>query len=132
MGEREALVAGKETRIVGVGQAEFKFERGLPDKEGRKLGDRTVAAVWSAPLETRDGKIQSATVNEFDDGVLYGPSSVPGTVSDFPGACATEVTVRWLQLANEHLAGRLERQRNIGMAVGVALAALLIVLISFR
>lgn len=125
-------MAAKETRIVGVGQAEFKFERSLPDKEGRKIGDRTINAIWSTPLETKDGKIQSATVNELDDGVLYTPSSVPGTVSDFPGACATEVTVRWLQLANEHLAARLERLRNLGMAVGVALAALLIVLISFR
>lgn len=125
-------MTAKETRIVGVGPAEFRFERGLPDKDGRRIGDRTVVAVWSTPLETRDGKIQSATVNELDDGVLYSPSSVPGTVSDFPGACATEVTVRWLQLTNEHLAARLERLRNLGMAVGGALAALLIVLISFR
>lgn len=124
-------MADKESRIVGVGSAEFRFERAEPDKP-RKFGDRTLAAIWSAPLETTDGKIQTAIVNEFDDGFLYGPSSVPSTFSDFPGAAATEVTVRWLQMANEHMAIKLKRQRDIGMAVAVALAALLIVLISFR
>lgn len=125
-------MADKESRIVGVGGAEFRFERARPDREGRKVGERTLMAQWIAPLESRDGKIRTATVNEFDDGVLYGPSSVPSTLSDFPGAAATEVTIRWLQLANEELVARLERQRNIGMAVGVAVAALMIVVISFR
>lgn len=125
------MAQDKEIRIVGVGSAEFRFERGQPDK-ARKVGDRNLAAVWSAPLETTDGKIQTAIVNEFDDGILYGPSSVPSTFSDFPGAAATEVTVRWLQLANEHMAAQLKKQRDIGMAAAVAFAALVIVLISFR
>lgn len=122
----------KESRIVGVGGSEFKFERTEPDKAGRKIGERTLVAQWVAPLETADGQIQSATVNEFDDGILYGPSSVPGTFTDFPGAAAAEVTVRWLELGNQHLGARLERQRNIMLAAGIAAAALLIVLISFR
>ncbi|MGE5546747.1 MAG: hypothetical protein ACM33T_07615 [Solirubrobacterales bacterium] len=124
-------MAAKESRIVGVGSAEFKFERGMPDKE-RKIGDRKLVAVWTAPLETTDGKIHTATVNEFDDGILYGPSSVPGTFSDFPGAAAAEVTVRWLELANEGLVSKLKRQREVMMAAAVGLAALAIVLVSFR
>lgn len=126
------MMGRKESRIVGVGGGEFKFERAEPDKPGRKIGERTLVAQWVTPLEAADGRIQTATVNEFDDGILYGPSSVPGTFTDFPGAAAAEVTVRWLELANQHLAARMERQRNIALAAGIGMAAILIVLISFR
>jgi hypothetical protein len=119
------------TRIVGVNGREFTFERTEPEKAGRKIGDREVVALWVSPLQSRH-TLTNATVNEFDDGILYGPSSVPGTFSDFPGAAAAEVTVRWLELANEHLVGRLKRQREIMAVAAGILAAIAIVAVAFR
>ncbi len=121
-----------DQRTVGVGGAEFEFERGEPDKAGRKVGDRKLVAMWVSPMKGDTRGFATATVNEFDDGVLYGPSSVPGCFSDFAGAAAAEVTVRWLQLGNEHLATRLKRQREIALGIGGLLAVIAIVALSFR
>jgi hypothetical protein len=119
-------------RTVGVNGTEFKFERGAVDKAGRMVRDKEIVALWTTPLKASTGFLASATVNEFNDGVLYGPSSVPGTFSDFAGAAATEVTVRWLELTNEHLARKLKRQREmIAITAGfVAVAGILA--IAFR
>jgi hypothetical protein len=120
-----------EIRTVGVGGNEYTFERGAPDKE-RKIGDRKLAAVWVAPMPARDGTlVATATVNEFDDGVLYGPSSIPGVVSDFAGAAAAEVTVRWLEMATTQMAGKLRRQRDIALGTAGAVAAVAVAVISF-
>ncbi len=119
-------------RIIGVKGTEFKFERGPVDKFGRMVRDREIKALWTSPLKADTGFLSSATVNEFDDGVLYGPSSVPGTFSDFAGAAATEVTVRWLELTNEHLARKLKRQREwVMVAAGIA-SIIGILIIAFR
>lgn len=119
-------------RTVGVNGTEFTFERTEPGKAARRINDRKIAALWISPLEATTGAISSATVNEFDDGVLYGPSSVPGVFSDFAGAAAAEVTVRWLELANEHLIKRVKRQKDIMMAASGVLAMIAIIVIAFR
>lgn len=119
-------------RTVGVNGTEFTFERTEPGKAARRINDRMIKALWVSPLETADGSLSNATVNEFDDGVLYGPSSVPGVFSDFAGAAAAEVTVRWLELANEHLIRRVKRQKDIMLAVGGLIATVAIVAIAFR
>lgn len=124
-------MADRESRIAGVGGAEFRFERSIPDKAGRKVGERKIAAEWTAAIKGEDKSFASAVINEFDDGVLFGPSSVPGAVSDFAGAAAAEVTVRWLQLANQALDARLRRQREVSLAVGGLMAALLILALVF-
>ena len=121
-----------DSRIIGVGGSEFSFERTEPDKEGRKVGDRKLVARWLSPLPASDGTVATATVNEFDDGILYGPSSIPGCFSDFAGAAAAEVTVRWLELANSRLASKIKRQRDLAMVVGGAICAIAVVVISFR
>lgn len=118
-------------RTVGVNGREFTFERTHPNKDGRRIGERTVAAIWVSPMQSRK-TLANATVNEFDDGVLYGPSSVPGVFSDFPGAAAAEVTVRWLELANHHLANSVKRQRELMMMAAGILAAIAIIAIAFR
>ena len=94
--------------------------------------DREIKCLWVSPLQANTGFLASATVNEFDDGVLYGPSSVPGTFSDFAGAAAAEVTVRWLELTNEHLARKLKRQRDWMMAIGGFVSIAAVVAIAFR
>ncbi len=120
-----------ERRIVGVGGNEYTFERGTPDKE-RKVGERRLAAVWVAPMPAQDGTlIATATVNEFDDGILYGPSSIPGVVSDFAGAAAAEVTVRWLEGATTRMAGKLRRQRDIALGTAGAVVAVAVAVLSF-
>jgi hypothetical protein len=119
-------------RTVGVNGTEFKFERGAVDKAGRMVRDKEIVALWTSPLKANTGFLASATVNEFNDGVLYGPSSVPGTFSDFAGAAAAEVTVRWLELTNEHLARKLKRQREM-MAITAGFVAVAgILAIAFR
>lgn len=121
-----------DSRIIGVGGTEFSFERTEPDKEGRKIGDRKLVALWLSPLPASDGTVATATVNEFDDGILYGPSSIPGCFSDFAGAAAAEVTVRWLELANTKLASKIKRQRDMAMVIAGAFCAIAVVAISFR
>jgi len=121
-----------DTRIIGVGGSEFTFERTDPDKEGRKIGDRKLVALWLAPLPASDGTVATATVNEFDDGILYGPSSIPGCFSDFAGAAAAEVTVRWLELANVKLVSTVKRQRDIAVFIAGVVAVIAVVAISFR
>jgi len=120
-----------EKRIVGVNGSEFTFERGDTITAGRKINDRKLTAIWVSPMRTTKGTLATATVNEFDDGILCGPSSIPGVFSDFAGAAAAEVQVRWLELANEHLARKAKRQRDVMMAVGGGVAALAVVVISF-
>ncbi|MDA8232080.1 MAG: hypothetical protein M0006_12150 [Magnetospirillum sp.] len=121
-----------DIRTIGVRGTEFHFERSLPAKE-RKVGERKLAALWVAPLAAAGGgALAAATVHEFDDGILYGPSSIPGVFSDFPGAAAAEVTVRWLELTSEQLVIRAKRQRDIMMAAAGVIAAIAIVAISFR
>ncbi len=122
---------GGERRIVGVGGNEYTFERGGPDKD-RKVGERRLVAVWVAPMPAQDGTLAAtATVNEFDDGVLYGPSSIPGVVSDFAGAAAAEVTVRWLEMATTQMAGKLRRQRDLALGIAGTVAAVAVAVISF-
>jgi len=123
---------GDGFRTVGVKGTEFKFERAPIDKVGRMVRDREIKALWVSPLQANTGFLASATVNEFDDGVLYGPSSVPGTFSDFAGAAAAEVTVRWLELTNEHLARKLKRQRDWVMVVAGIFSMIAIIAIAFR
>jgi hypothetical protein len=123
---------GDGFRTVGVKGTEFKFERAPVDKFGRMVRDREIKALWTSPLQANTGFLASATVNEFDDGVLYGPSSVPGTFSDFAGAAAAEVTVRWLELTNEHLARKLKRQRDWMMVVAGVVSTMVILAIAFR
>ena len=123
---------GDGFRTIGVKGTEFKFERGPVDKFGRMVRDREIKALWTSPLQANTGFLASATVNEFDDGVLYGPSSVPGTFSDFAGAAAAEVTVRWLELTNEHLARKLKRQRDWMMVVAGTISIIVIIAIAFR
>ena len=119
-------------RIVGVKGTEFTFEQVPVDRAGRMVRDRQIKCLWVSPLQANTGFLASATVNEFDDGVLYGPSSVPGTFSDFAGAAAAEVTVRWLELTNQHLARKLKRQRDIMTIAGGLLAIAVVVAIAFR
>ena len=119
-------------RTVGVKGTEFKFERVAVDKAGRMVRDREIKCLWTSPLQASTGFLASATVNEFDDGVLYGPSSVPGTFSDFAGAAAAEVTVRWLELTNEHLARKLKRHRDLTTMAAGFMAIAAIVAIAFR
>lgn len=120
-----------DTRTVGVGGNAYIFQRGVPDK-ARRIGDRTLSWVWVAPLPARDGTVAAtATVNEFDDGVLYGPSSIPGVFSDFAGAAAAEVTVRWLEMATTAMAAKLRRQRDLALGAAGAVAALAVAVISF-
>lgn len=123
---------GDGLRTVGVKGTEFKFERVLVDKPGRMVRDREIKSLWVSPLQANTGFLASATVNEFDDGVLYGPSSVPGTFSDFAGAAAAEVTVRWLELTNEHLARKLKRQRDWMMVVAGFVSIAAVIAIAFR
>ena len=119
-------------RTVGVNGTEFTFERTEAGKAARRINDRMIAAIWLSPLHADNGSLSNATVNEFDDGVLYGPSSVPGVFSDFAGAAAAEVTVRWLELANEHLIRRVKRQKDIMMASSGLIAIVAIIAIAFR
>ena len=123
---------GEGTRIIGVKGTEFTFERTDVDRFGRMVRDREIKALWVSPLQANTGYLATATVNEFDDGVLYGPSSVPGVFSDFAGAAAAEVTVRWLELTNEHLARRIKRQRDLMMAASGLVAIAAILAIAFR
>ena len=123
---------GDDFRTVGVKGTEFKFERVPVDRTGRMVRDREIKCLWTSPLQANTGFLASATVNEFDDGVLYGPSSVPGTFSDFAGAAAAEVTVRWLELTNEHLARRLKKQRDWMMVAAGFVAIAAVVAIAFR
>jgi hypothetical protein len=120
-----------EKRIIGVNGSEFTFERGEGIVAGRRIGDRKLTAIWVSPMRTTSGQMATATVNEFDDGILCGPSSIPGVFSDFAGAAAAEVQVRYLELANEHLMHRAKRQREIMMAVGGVVMAMAVVIISF-
>ena len=123
---------GDGLRTVGVKGTEFKFERVAVDKPGRMVRDREIKSLWVSPLQANTGFLASATVNEFDDGVLYGPSSVPGTFSDFAGAAAAEVTVRWLELTNEHFARKLKRQRDWMMVVAGFVSIVAVIAIAFR
>jgi hypothetical protein len=119
-----------EVRTIGINGAEYVFHRDLPEK-ARKVGDRNLAAIWVASLTSGFENVTTATVNEFDDGIIYGPSSIPGVFSDFAGACAAEVTVRWLEMAAGSLAAKLRRQRDTAMAAAGAVVAIAVVIISF-
>ena len=120
-----------EARTVGVGGNEYTFQRGGPDK-ARKVGDRKLVAVWVAPMPAQDGTLAAtATVNEFDDGILYGPSSIPGVFSDFAGAAAAEVTVRWLEMATTEMAGKLRRQRDLALGAAGTVVAVAVAVLSF-
>ncbi len=119
-------------RTVGVNGSEFTFERMDHPMVGRKMGDRKLAAVWTTGLPDGRNGFVTASVNEFDDGVLYGPSSVPGAVSDFAGSAAAEVTIRWLEITNQQLIAKAVRQRDMMMVAAGVSAALLIVAIAFR
>lgn len=121
-----------EVRTVGVGGAEYRFERGESAAAGRKVGERKLVAVWVSSLPGDEQGFTTATVNEFDDGILYGPSSVPGLFSDFAGAAAAEVTVRWLEMSNRRLVARTKRQRDIMMTAAGVLAVIVVVMLSFR
>ena len=120
-----------EVRTVGVNGAEYVFHRTEADKAGRKVGDRKLARIWVATVTSGVDTVTSATVNEFDDGVIYGPSSIPGVFSDFAGAAAAEITVRWLETATSSLAAKLRRQRDGALATAGMVVAIAVVVISF-
>lgn len=120
-----------EVRTVGVNGAEYVFHRTEADKAGRKVGDRTLARVWVATVASDIKSVTSATVNEFDDGIIYGPSSIPGVFSDFAGAAAAEITVRWLEMATGSLSAKLRRQRDGAIAAAGVVVAIAVVVISF-
>ena len=120
-----------EVRTVGVNGAEYVFHRTEADKAGRKVGDRKLARIWVATVTSGVDTVTSATVNEFDDGVIYGPSSIPGVFSDFAGAAAAEITLRWLETATSSLAAKLRRQRDGALATAGMVVAIAVVVISF-
>jgi hypothetical protein len=94
-------------RTVRLGGLELSFQRNDPEKPGRKMGERKLAALRVAKLDRESDESTGTSVNEFKDRVLYGPSSLTGVVSDF--AAVAEVTVRRLQLSRPDVGSACDR-----------------------
>jgi hypothetical protein len=108
----------------------FSFTREPSANPVRKVGSRWVVCHWASQIETA-GAWSKFILHEFNDGV-YEPSSLLGVFTDFAGAAAVEVTVRWLQRTNDERTAKTRRQRDMFLGALAVTAALALAAISFR
>jgi hypothetical protein len=119
-----------DSRIAFIEGFQFSFVAQDPERPARRVGARWVVRDWACQVEYRD-EWSVFTVHEFNDGV-YEPSGIQGVFSDFAGAAAAEVGVRWLQRRLTDAERRNRRQRDIGLAVLGVVILLALALLSFR
>jgi hypothetical protein len=118
------------TRIVGVGGHEFVFSREEPGYPQRRVGTRRVVADWVHQFEA-DETWSRAVIHEHDDGV-FEPTSIYGVFTDFAGAAAVEITVRWMQRRHADEIKKTRQLRDLLMGACAVLAVIAIVAWSFR
>ncbi len=119
-----------ESRIAFVEGFQFSFQREEAERSVRKLTERWVLQDWACQVEHK-GEWSHFTLHEYNDGV-FEPSAIQGVFSDFAGAAAAEVTVRWLQRRLDEKEARSRRQRDIFLGALAVLAALALAAISLR
>lgn len=111
-----------ETRIAFVEGFQFSFHQEAAAKPTRRVNSRWEVRDWACQVEY-EGEWCRFTLHEFNDG-MFEPSAIQGVFSDFAGAAATEVTIRWLQRRIAEKDARNRQQRYLflgGLAVIVAL-----------
>lgn len=112
-----------ETRIAFVEGFQFSFHQEDSAKPTRRVNSRWEVRDWACQVEY-EGEWCRFTLHEFNDG-MFEPSAIQGVFSDFAGAAAAEVTIRWLQrrIAEKDSRNRLQRTLFLGgIAVITALA----------
>jgi hypothetical protein len=119
-----------EPRIAFVEGLQFTFQREEPEKPIRKVHSRWGIADWVSQVEV-NGVWSKFTIHEFNDGA-FEPSTIHGVFSDFAGAAAVEVTVRWLRRSNDERTAKTRRQRDIFLAALAVVSALALAAISLR
>lgn len=119
-----------ESRIASVEGYQFSFQREDASRPVRRINDRWVIYDWVCQVEYQ-GDWSHFTIHEFNDGV-FEPSAVQGVFSDFAGAAAAEVTLRWLQRRLDESDARRRRQRDIFLGALAVVAALALAAISLR
>ena len=118
------------TRIVGVGGHEFVFSREEPEYPQRRVGTRRVISDWVHQFQA-DETWSRARIHEHDDGV-FEPTSIYGVFTDFAGAAAVEVTVRWMQRSHATEIKKARQLRDMLMGASAVLAVIAILAWSFR
>ncbi|MFD2233368.1 hypothetical protein [Phaeospirillum tilakii] len=119
-----------ETRIAFVEGFQFSFHPEPAATPTRRVGTRWEVRNWDCQVEY-DGEWCRFTLHEFNDGV-FEPSALLGVFSDFAGAAATEVTLRWLQRRLAEKDQRARRQRDLLLGVVAVVAALGLAAVSLR
>jgi len=119
-----------ETRIASVEGFQFSFQREEAERPIRKVKDRWVLQDWVCQVEYK-GEWSRFTLHEFNDGV-FEPSATQGVFSDFAGAAAAEVSVRWLLRRIEEKDQRNRRQRDLFLVALAVMTALALAAISLR
>jgi hypothetical protein len=119
-----------ESRIAFVEGFQFSFQQQDPERPPRRVGSRWVVRDWACQVEYRD-EWSIFTLHEYNDGV-FEPSGIQGVFSDFAGAAAAEVGIRWLQRRLADAERRNRRLRDIGLAALGVVILLALAVVSFR
>jgi hypothetical protein len=119
-----------ETRIAFVEGFQFLFHQEDAAKPARRVNSRWEVRDWACQVEY-EGEWCRFTLHEFNDG-MFEPSAIQGVFSDFAGAAAAEVTIRWLQRRIEEKDVRNRRHRDLFLGGLAVIAALVLAAVSLR
>ena len=119
-----------DSRIAYVEGYQFSFHRQEAERPPRRVGTRWVIWDWACQVEYQE-EWCTFTLHEYNDGV-FEPSGVQGVFSDFAGAAAAEVGIRWLQRRLADAERRNRRLRDAALAGLGVMLLLVIAALSFR